>query len=162
MSLEEFAKQLLIRKGRLSQADYAKLSGVGEKTIERLEKLAKYGTPTSHTGRRNAMDLAHAVGWDPDEALALLGHEPLTSYEREYLDTTAMQARFDRLWPKLTREQRRAVTNLLATMVFEYAPTADPRPSNAGSSHHGLVIAPDAEPPPLPGPRDNDGDDAVN
>lgn len=114
MSLEDFAEQLRIRRGRLSQAKLAVLSGVSESTIYGLD--TKRGD-APQTSRNNVMDLAIAVGWDPDEALALVGYPPMTVADWTYVQTTAVRARLDRLWLRLSTAQRRALVDLMAAMV---------------------------------------------
>jgi len=147
---------MLIRRGGLTQEEIAALAGVDPKTIERLDGVAKRGKRGHRPSRKHAMDLADAVGWDVNEALALLDYDPLTAIEREFLDTTGLRARLDTLWPRLTREQRRALVTLAATVVFKHAPSSTPDPRPTG--HPGLQITPGAGEVPLPNQRnDNDG-----
>jgi len=154
MGQAEFADQVRERRGRLAQNKLAVLSGVSKSTIERLE--TKRGDAPK-IGRYQAIDLAAALGWDVDEALGVLGEDPLSDRERAELESAGTRrAKLDRLWPYLAPRQQHALVELIAAMVTEDAPETPPptnRPPVGG--RRGLELTPGVgEIPGLSGPRD--------
>lgn len=83
MIAEEFgAKVRTVRDARrMSREDLARLSGVAVVTLGRLE-----GKNPPNPRRNTVIDLAKAFGWDVDETLRALQHEPLTGAERAELN----------------------------------------------------------------------------
>ena len=155
VGLEEFANQIKRRRGRMSQADLATLAGVSKSLIERLE-TKKADAPK--TGRYEAIDLATAVGWNPDEALALLDYPPMDDHDREYLAADAPRKRLDRIWPHLTRHQQHALVALVSAMFAEHSPISAPDPAhNHTMTRQGLRLSPGSgEVPHIPTSRADD------
>lgn len=153
MGQAEFADQLKARRGRLAQSKLAILSGVSKSTIERLE--TKRGDAPK-LGRYQAVDLAAALGWDINEALKVLGEDPLSDRERADLESeTARRAKLDRLWPYLAPRQQHTLVELIAAMVTEDAPETPPplEPPKRNVGHRGLKLKPGSG--EIPDPRDN-------
>lgn len=137
MGLQEFANEIRERRGgRISQVQLAMLSGVSERTIERLEAR---GGDAPAIKRNTCIDLAAAVNWDPDDALALLGEKPMDKHERAYLETEAVHERLERLWRQLTPEQQQIAVAMIAAMVIAHAPPPT-KPRRARPSK-GLKLA---------------------
>lgn len=138
MSLEEFADEVKARRGRLSQAELARLAGINVRTIERLESLR---AAAPFTTRKQAIAIALALNWEPNEALACLGYEALSARERARIGSTTVDDKLDRFWPQLTGAQKEALVNLMATMVVPHA--HPPTKPNGKQNNLGFEIPPD-------------------
>lgn len=132
MTVEDFGKALLRRRTlrRWSRAQLQERSGVSESSISNYEvgKEGRFQQP----GRYTVIDLASAFGdWDIDEALALVGEEPLSEEERAKLVKPAPGEEGVALgdlapyWDLLDEEVRQALLTLAASSA-----RGKPRPTH--------------------------------
>lgn len=73
----EFGRRFQIERERahLTQEQVARKTCLHVKTISRVEN----GTPTK---RDTVIELAQAIGWNPNEALTVAGYAPLSTYTK--------------------------------------------------------------------------------
>lgn len=133
VTVEEFGAQVRQRRGvrRMSRRDLAQRSGVSYGALDKLE------SPSPPRPRRStAIDLATAVHWDVDEALALLDYEPLSDDERAALaGINSPREQLDRLLDELPPSQVYGLLVLVRSMVNPQAlPQADDDPGSTAAA----------------------------
>lgn len=124
VTVEEFGAQVRQRRDarRLSRRDLAQRSGVSYGALDKLE------SPNPPRPRRStAIDLARAIDWDVDEALALLDYKPLTDAERGGLSSVnTPREQLDRLIDELPLTQVAGLLALVRSIVHRQSLPADP------------------------------------
>lgn len=117
---------------RMSQEALAARAGVSKSTVFRLGKPGQ-----SAPSRTMAIDLAHAVGVDVDEALALLGYGPVSDAERALLSPAGDPwLELEALRSSLTVSRLWALVHVARSMVDPAAPM----PSDGGPGEVVTVL----------------------
>jgi len=117
---------------RMSRAKLARRAGLSPSGLANVEMGSNLGGERrwSEPRRETVIDVAVALGWDADEALAMAGQETLHLLERERIEaiTKAGDSRddLDRLWPSLSGPQRRAIVRVAETMIDPQAQAEAP------------------------------------
>lgn len=126
VTAEEFGAQVRQRREvrRLSRRDLAQRSGV---SYGALDKLESQNPPKPR--RVTAIDLAIALDWDVDDALAVLDYEPLSDDERAGLGNfNDLRTQLDRMWDELPLSQQAAIVALVRSILN---PQAIPREASS-------------------------------
>lgn len=147
MGVAAFADRLrrLRERAELTQEQLAAKTGLSYQTIQSYETR---NNPTKPK-RPNAIKIARALRWDIDEALGLLGYEPLDEDERAQ-PRDEQWDRLDDLWPYLTEQQRFHLVNLIECMVVK--PAQPPK----GVVNRGIRLRPGSG--EVPGQRGDNND----
>lgn len=99
------------------------MSGVSWATIGKWESRTN---PPKHPERPKVINVARALKWDPDEALALLGYSPMNDDERRFNRPPAdAWDELARLWPRLSGSQQQVIVKLVAAILEPQRPVAD-------------------------------------